>query len=292
MPPTFVVQRDTPINSPLTDWIDEPVSVIYDCNGADNLSDGYVPVESKKAMTTGKKWEGYTVFKTSHPGVGLVIRARSQGSGGLSDYYDFPYGRWISSLYLGKHTLLFGVGGRYIKIGDLANADNPVNPVNVGEISVISNDSKISNTVLISSHGSVLYNTACSVNSPIVNVNMGNYTTTQFKGINTTTSSKDIPISLDCDFKVRINATVIANSDPSTSQPGAIKLSSGGAKGIAVQLLDKNGAGIKLNSKFFVDYQENEGQYSLNWKARYLQTEESVAVGDANAVATLSLTYE
>ncbi|HEX4502925.1 MAG TPA: fimbrial protein [Scandinavium sp.] len=135
-------------------------------------------------------------------------------------------------------------------------------------------------------------NPSCAVNTSTVNVPVGDYLTTEFTAINHTTENKNIPISINCSSSARINALITANSDSSTSQQGAIKLNSGGASGIAIQLLDKNGAGVALNKKFVVDTTPGAGEYDFNWQVRYLQTAATVSPGDASASATLTLNYD
>jgi type 1 fimbria pilin len=93
---------------------------------------------------------------------------------------------------------------------------------------------------------------------------------------------------------MKVFATLGATADTSTAQPGAIKLtpSSGlTASGVAVQMLDSNNNGIPLNSQ--IQYTTGaSGIFDFNWKARYLQTESTVTAGEANASATVSLTYQ
>ena len=121
---------------------------------------------------------------------------------------------------------------------------------------------------------------------------MGNYLTTEFTGVGHTTTSQPVPIQLNCDAGARINAVVTAMADTSTTQQGAIKLTSGGATGVAVQLLDKNGVGVKFGQKFVVDTVTSAGTYDFGWTARYLQTQSAVTTGNADASATVALTYE
>ncbi|MDK9358861.1 fimbrial protein [Lelliottia sp. V106_10] len=132
----------------------------------------------------------------------------------------------------------------------------------------------------------------CTLNTPTLNIPLGTHLTTEFSTINYTTTPVPVPITLNCDSGVRINATVTANADASTTQPGAIQLAAGSATGVAVQLLDKNGAGVALNQKFVVDTTAVSGQYAFNWTARYLQTRSNVTPGDGNATATVAISYE
>lgn len=133
---------------------------------------------------------------------------------------------------------------------------------------------------------------ACSIDTPELNISMGDHFTTEFTEVGHVTEETKVPIKLNCNSGARINAVITANEDSSTSQQGVIKLNDGGASGIAVQFLDKNDNGLKLNQNFVVDTTTNDGEYDFNWTARYLQTQKVVTTGDANALATLTLTYE
>lgn len=133
---------------------------------------------------------------------------------------------------------------------------------------------------------------SCSVDTPTINVPLGDHLTTEFTGVDYATESKDIPITLNCQANAQITATINATADKNTTQNGAIKLDNGGASGIAVQIVNKKGNGIKINKAIAVDTTTAEGEYNFTWQARYLQTDSVVTTGDANASATITLSYE
>lgn len=272
----ILVQRDTAIGSTIAEGTATVPSGVrlLDCSGSGT---------SHYLMQYGTPVSGYAhIYHTNLDGVGISVR----DSGNI--WFENP----SSSLSWGNSSVYSGRSYHVslIKIGDITPGALSLNTIGVGYVE--SNPSNIYLTLNMA--GGRVDVAACNVSTPVVNVELGNYLSTDFTGVNDTTVAKSVPITLDCSSGSRINALVTADSDTSTSQQGAIKLSAGGdtASGVAVQLLDKNNVPVKLNQKFLVSTTTSEGQFNFNWTARYLQTQSTVTLGDANATATLALTYE
>lgn len=217
-------------------------------------------------------------YQTNLPGVGIQIQQISP-----SIFYDNPatlrnvgQGALVSS----SRTLTL------VKTG-------PITPgtLTTGAVGVVrDNNNKVG--FIVNLTGGTVNQMACSVLTPTVNVPLGDYFITEFTAIGHTTTAQPINIQLNCNSGARINAAITANVE--ASQAGTIKLTPGTAvaSGVGVQILDKNGVPVTLNQKFIVDTVSVAGQYNFGWTARYIQTVASVTIGQANAIATLSLTYE
>lgn len=136
---------------------------------------------------------------------------------------------------------------------------------------------------------------SCTVLSPAVAANLGNHLTTEFTGINSTTSSVDLPVKLNCPANAIVSATLNATADTSTPQAGAIKVTSGSgptASGVAVQIVDSNNNGVPVGGVTRFNPM-TAGVIDFGWKAHYLQTTSApVTAGDANASATITITYQ
>ncbi|WP_330985939.1 MULTISPECIES: fimbrial protein [Enterobacterales] len=133
---------------------------------------------------------------------------------------------------------------------------------------------------------------ACTLNQTSVNINLGDWMTTDFTAPGSSTVSKPVSIGLNCDSGTRVNVNIQGDAD--TAQPGTLKLTpeENAATGVGVQMLDQNGAPVTLNSKYLLATTSTTGTYTINWQAHYIQTGSTVNSGPANANATVSISYE
>ncbi|MDM3869663.1 fimbrial protein, partial [Proteus faecis] len=133
----------------------------------------------------------------------------------------------------------------------------------------------------------------CSTKSSNYNVNMGTWYDTQFKNIGDVSKNVDIPITLSCAAGTNIKATVTSSAGYIDVNTGKLKLSgANSAKGIGIQLLDKNNNPIKLNTKNSLQNQVASGDYIFGWKARYIKTGSTITPGSANSIAVVNILYE
>ncbi len=135
---------------------------------------------------------------------------------------------------------------------------------------------------------------SCSVNTPNIMVPIGNFLSTDFPNTGSSSQAVPININLNCSASANVWMSVNATADPSGAT-GAISLTGTGHKdvadGIAVQMLDANKNPVNLNKKFRYANTVSNGSLSIPWFARYLRTG-TVKAGQANATATVSITYE
>lgn len=136
---------------------------------------------------------------------------------------------------------------------------------------------------------------SCSLknNQSVYNIKLGDWYDTQFKNLGDTSIPVDIPITLTCMAGANIKATITSASGYVDTNTGKLALSGADkATGVAIQLLDKNNAPIKLNTKNSLQNNVPAGDYLFNWKARYIKTAETIIPGSANATATVNIRYE
>ncbi|AZF37974.1 Fimbrial adhesin [Pseudomonas sp. R4-39-08] len=162
--------------------------------------------------------------------------------------------------------------------------------------------------------------------TPDVSVPMGTHLTNEFSGRNTFTPWKDFSIALNnCpafngyyqgtgprwlsdgtsnNLESRKNNTLRVRIDPTVAaiNPvlGIFKLnaSAGGdapaATGVGVQIADSHGTPLPLatlRASGITPRAEEGASYSIPLKARYIQTEDSISAGPANATATFTIDY-
>ncbi|WP_323086214.1 fimbrial protein [Providencia alcalifaciens] len=136
---------------------------------------------------------------------------------------------------------------------------------------------------------------SCSLKNSqsVYNVELGDWYDTQFENIGDTSTSVDIPITLTCMAGANIKATVTSSAGYVDINTGKLALSGADkATGVAIQLLDKNSAPIKLNTKNSLQNNVPAGDYMFNWKARYIKTADKITPGSANTTATVNIRYE
>ena len=133
----------------------------------------------------------------------------------------------------------------------------------------------------------------CTTKSPSYTVNLGDRYDTQFKNIGDASASVNIPITLSCAAGTNIKTTVTSSAGYADASTGKINLSgANSAKGVAIQLLDKNNTPIKLNVKNNLQNNVPNGNYIFNWKARYIKISNNITPGKANSTATVNIRYE
>ncbi|HHR5901563.1 TPA: fimbrial protein [Providencia alcalifaciens] len=135
---------------------------------------------------------------------------------------------------------------------------------------------------------------SCSLknNQNTYNINMGDWYDTQFKNINDTQGTVNIPIALSCLSGTNIKVTVTSDTidNAATGRLGLVGADK--ATGIAIQLLNNAGTPIALNQKFTQQDGVTQTDYIFGWKARYIKTAAAITPGTANANATVNIRYE
>ncbi|WP_407973265.1 fimbrial protein (plasmid) [Burkholderia pyrrocinia] len=141
----------------------------------------------------------------------------------------------------------------------------------------------------------------CQIQTNNVDVPIGNdISTSKFTGPGTTSDPRDFKVSMTCQAgmnKLSYQMNEAGGSSIDKSQPGTLSLSNkNGASGVGVQVRDKD-------NNAFVNFGQNTpvGQYrpdrdnqhiDLDFEAAYIQTGATVTGGEADAKATITLSYE
>lgn len=236
----------------------------------------------------------YPVYETGIEGIGVVIGIKDPNNSQYVPLDDtstviFDAEKTVSSI--GFQTLV-----SYVSTGQLKTGSYNIPSRNVAYLELTSDGNIGAPTVQLILQPITInvYAHACEViGGNYVNINVGDWYTADFTGVGSSTSPLPIDLSLNCQGELKLNAQISAETEPSF--PGAIKLQSteeSSAEGVAIQMLDSFGSPLTLNSKFNVTNLANSTVYDLGWSVRYLQILDGVSAGNANAIATLTLTYE
>ncbi|WP_140920328.1 fimbrial protein [Limnobaculum xujianqingii] len=275
---SHVVQRDLPVGSIIATITDpgNPSQYIGYC--ASKSGGAYNLFSYPNSSLTGIS----NVYSTNIPGVGISI----SNSTGIyysnppsysynTTTYVYPYPRIIKIVKTGPITsgsFQLGLLGRSYLDGD--GRDAMQYRITGGSVTQV----------------------ACSITTPNVNVPLDSVLASSFTGVNSTKGDKPFTIGLNCDAGARINASLSFDQNTDTSNTSVIKLTGAGSAGIAtgvgIQLL-YGSTPLQRNTNIVLKTSTGGQEFPTgSFTARYFQTKSTVTTGDANATATLNLTYQ
>lgn len=155
-------------------------------------------------------------------------------------------------------------------------------------------------TTTMSANGTTIVTPACTVDlgSRNIPVAFDKVPLTSFKGQGSTAVDRNFNIRLNCSAVQNAPYTVLmrldAQADPSNAQ-GVLRLTQAGtatAGGVGIQLIDGTAkAPVKFGTDVEVGPSKN-GSYVLPYTAHYYQTGGKVTPGQANGMATFTLSYK
>jgi len=132
---------------------------------------------------------------------------------------------------------------------------------------------------------------SCVLMNSTPSVNMGEVHVSHFTGVGSSAGSKDFSLEMDCDSSIK---PMVTFTGVSTSGGTVLPLdnpeSSTTAKGVGMELLyGQNkvtlGEALSLGTT-------SSGVNSYGFTARYVQTEDRIQAGEANATANFTINYE
>nr|WP_199043646.1 fimbrial protein [Dyella sp. ASV24] len=321
----ITVGRDVPVGTELyrtTFWNNTAITVVCDAGTyayAKNLTVTPYP----RASWTPPN--GAIAYQTNIPGIGVYIWSNQTGLPNLntaSINIAHNGDNFIMTQATGTIDAWVSYDVTIVKISD---------PVGTGTLNgsslptvqfgVIGSNTAVTLNAQITGSLNIVSRTCTT---PNVQVDLGSHYMTELKGVGTTTGTwVNVPIVLNnCPSFFDLNyintntmdggnvvtqGRLAANSiqysvSPVTSiavsNQGVMALQSDGvnptASGIGIQMADSNGNPIAYNQKNQSGLNlttTNNGNYTINLKARYYQTGASATAGQANGAATITLTY-
>ncbi len=268
-----VVQRDAPVGSVIYSSIMPQGATLIECD-TDINTNSY-----KMTYLGGVPTSIAHTYATNVPGIGVKVFVGWR-------YLDNP-----------PSTDNTGIGSvnmppvhfQLYKTGDIQPGQ--LTPGQVGTWSV----SDIT-PVTVNLVGGTITQVACSIATPKLTFPIGDVLLSEFGSaagyIPERTSTQNL--GLECDKSANINITLNGTQNPDVSDSSVLALNNqqgaGTAQGVGVQLL-YGGNPIAINNKITLG-QSSGGRELFPITARYYQTRNKVTVGEANASATLTLTYQ
>ncbi|ELW2862238.1 fimbrial protein [Salmonella enterica] len=228
---------------------------------------------------------GSNIYNTNLPGIG--IRLTNSSSGKVLPYDQSQKSN--SYIYIGGN----GIKAELIKTGDITSGTLSTGVLARASALAASSQLYFANATLNGSN--TVSSAACSVNTPQVDVPLGQHQKSEFSGVGSATEWEMFSIGLDCDKSARINVQIDATQEPS-NVPGVMKLDSTAddvaASGVGVQVyFAPDDSAVQFGQSRYYDISPNGGAETVQLKARYYQTSSAITAGTANATATFTLAY-
>ncbi|MFQ0830816.1 fimbrial protein [Serratia fonticola] len=265
----ITVQRDAPVGSTIGSYyLPQTSGDPWYC-----VNNGTVYYQAV-LFTTASNIPG--VLQTNVPGVGMKAYYSSP-----ANPYSWPSG---SSGWLGM-----GYGMRdIIKTGPITSGQ-----ISSGTFGIVYGDDRIT-AYTFNFTGAMVTVLACSINTPQIQVPLEDVAAGSLTSIGTTAKPKVFNLGLSCDAGARVNVKMTGTQNTDTGANGVLQLSGAGSAGVAtgvgIQILYNNSP-LALNNNIVLKASTG-GQETFPFVARYYQTKSTVTTGDANATATLNLTYQ
>ncbi|WP_152222433.1 fimbrial protein [Pseudomonas sp. SCB32] len=302
LPATITAPRDRSLGTPLTSWI--TVGSVVTENGCTYNDASTVYTQARAILTpTGKRVTdggvSYAVFSTSVSGVGLILSIKDAG------------GAWMAAEATTMDLLKAAVtsygtfaSGRLVATGD-AISTGVLPAMTVGEQFITEKSSGSSTTpkAAIKITSTSITAQTCSVDAGSVNipVNLAITSSSKLQGpVGTTDGNASFNVRLNCNTGVNVFMTLSdANNLGNTSDTLTLSPSLVQAKGVGIQIR-RNGSPVRFGPDSSAAGNTNQisvgaspnGVLTIPFTANYIKTATTVRPGEANAVATYTLSYQ
>ena len=285
-PGTLTVQRDAPVGMVInkkTITIDTSI-IMFHCQGSSHIY-------YKMVYQGGVKTAMEDVYQTNVPGVGLKIQGYTYG-GSLFTFTNPPWDRVRNDTPVSADISSGNLEVSIIKIGDITSG-----VMNAGLMTTVYPDTNDGFGLKLNSSDVPIVQVACAIKTPTLTFPIGNVLVNKFGSTVGTIpdgGQNTQNLGLDCDKDANINVSLSGTQNPDVSTKTVLALSGQGdegvAKGVGVQML-YNGTPLELDKRIVLKKSAG-GVETFPLTARYYQTKTQVETGSANAVATLTLTYQ
>jgi major type 1 subunit fimbrin (pilin) len=322
MPTTLNQPNNAPVGTLLTNIVTTPASNFFQCNvpsGGTGVAFDQVAGLTQAtgsfgiSLTAVLNGTTLSVFNTNVPGIGIAVGIKIllgscpifQPFVDLGQILSFPFpSPWVGLSCASSGTTANGaqveaalvktgpVSPGTVMLGVIFQLASFVNAPPIGQLQMQTGSGAPG---LISFTMSPVRAPVRSCTTPNVTVSMGSYQLIKFKGVGS--ASPGVPFNLsfsDCSPGLtQIQYQMSAPAGSAVPSQGVINLSSDStARGVGLQIVDGNGAPLKLDTQYTVSgVNAATNAYSVPFKAAYYQTAATVTAGTANANLTFTITY-
>lgn len=296
---TITAQRDTAVGQPISEWIESSQSVVYtECYYDDFVNYTVKAGVSDFSSLSSVAYNGYRVFNSPLSGVGFIIEARTQyGNQAMSSWLPLTSLNVVNTSYwIGTRGDRFSIIGqtrlKFIKTANIAGG--PLNITTPHYVSYVDGKGVSESQFVYAQFTGTLKTAACSITTPVIQVPLDDVNSNDLVGIGTTVKPREFNIGLNCNADARVNAMMTGVKNTDTSTDGVLQLTNSGgtnvATGVGIQIL-YNSIPLALNNNIILKTSLG-GVEIIPFVAQYYQTKRVVMEGQANATATLNLTYQ
>lgn len=278
----LIIQRDTPVGAVIKT---QDVSINSNYMFPDNEQVCYL--NTLLSYNDGIKSEQEHVYKTNLPGVGISVKIFSSWS---DVYAENPSSVNMSWDYSAARNIQKATVN-LVKIGDITSGVLNSGTLSTGFYGLTPNTTDGMLVYTLNLTATNITQLACSLKTPALAFDFGNIPASQFMAIGSTsqeTVTKNI--ELDCDPGTNVNISINGKTD--SSNPNVLSLTTGGnaATGLGVQILSGSQV-LQMNTQIPL-LTATSRSTMIPLSARYYQTASVITAGQANATATVQITYQ
>lgn len=280
-----------------------PVSVGKDTAASASLGNSAAAVVVLGALYCGTGNASTNAVPVLYPtksNVSGIYNSNVAGVGFSASWDSSPQSAWWENQVVTNYWYNYGTHKFMLYLtttGDTPGAGT-INPGQIAKIQVF-NPKKVSEVYTLATvtltNPIVINVKACDVDTSNVDVPLGDVYSSKFTGVGNTVATKDFSVKLkNCVSGTSVKATMTGAQSVDTTDNSVLALSNTGSNGVAtgigVQIL-YSGTPLSLNTGKTLAATP-AGNISYTFSARYYQTLTTVTPGQANAIATLNLTYQ
>jgi type 1 fimbria pilin len=311
IPITTINTVGSPTSRYLTDWFSGPSSGftrVYD--GCSTNNSGNISLQARVILApTGRSIDGFPIFATGVPGVGIIVQGRDRNSSpGVPGPSAPALGSDWTTIVRGWSIFWdSSFGARLVSTGDTAISTGTVTLGSIGELRLA--ETGVTNAIVpvnLMVGGSLsITSRTCSVStgSRNISVAMGTVNRGAFSTIGSTAGGGNFTVRLDnCAVGLNLFMTFTdGNSPTNTSDVLTLTPGTSSAKGVGIRITRQdNSQRVSYGADSALP--GNAGQMSfgtttgatrdLAFSAAYVQTQSFITGGAANAIATITMSYQ
>lgn len=258
----------------------------FSANGCQMVNDAFSKYTT--GNPTGLKYKQNDIYSTNIPGIGFAICYWNCDNANGGGWYPFV----TLNNHLNYNSINYGGAPFHFLLIVTGEVDGS-GPLDLGEYGEVGvSQTAIAKIVLT---GGSIKATQCNSEQNNILIDFGGLPAEQFTSIGATTLSKEFNIGLTCDGKANISVALEGQQSEESSDSSILALTNMGQKdvatGLGVQII-YNGNPLEINKKIPLKTTEGNIIETFPFSARYYQTKSVVTPGEANVVATLSITHQ
>jgi type 1 fimbria pilin len=251
-------------------------------------------------MTVAVDGENYTIFETGVQGVGFILGLKDPNG---TVYMPLQNGQTQTYPASGTNGYATGLGFAakvtFVKTRDTLATGIYTTPTISAALLTVKNNETTTAQVIINPTTIIVSATGCTVLTKTANVDLGTVDVRTLPAVGSTSPSGTFNVSLYCDQKVSVNATLSDQTHPANYSSAVSLTSDSNASGVGVQFL-YNGTVLALGAdssasgnlnQFFIQTTDQAQTLNLPFEARYIRMGD-IEPGTANALAGITFSYQ